>query len=639
MLSVIDPDVPEQEEAGLRTAPAKLQEETLKPGDEGDDDIDECIIEEEWEYDDQAWDYPSDSSAAPGSQSRSSRDSRQGDARPDTGGDLPETTAREHEEGVVFRVMAELSRIESELAEAEAADAREDSLPNAEVIGAKELVEINKQKNTVPAPKPPARTPKTRKPGAESSKMDPAVREFLEQMHQDRSKLQALERELDHAISRQSIQNEVLEAMNALETSWKAQARGERVGLKNKISGIRAAISKLWCHIRTPHEGDTYVSKLKASMESIEADLLAIRDHESKVLEDLVRQEKKLTQEINTFEEHIEAWNQIAETVPERLPHTASSKPAPVSVAKHDDILLPEVMEYQDFISRHGGRFGGWEELSHTTFLKLRQKFGPDSPDFFRACISRIPGIDYNLASQHEKWYQRFCKVTEARKMAIGKWRQRKAAILEREEQALDEETEMKHERSDVDIALERAEREEKRRALMEWKTKKAAEQATQEQISKLTHRQERERLRKWQEEQKARHDRIADFVRRKAETEALIRRRREERERQERISRASADPESVTRIAQKNKQILERRIAAKEAKAKAEEEKKKHIERLLDKVEVHSTRNPARLLQPTEAFQKRLETPAHDPSEQARTRFEPHILPRRSVPTWRVEL
>ncbi|KAI8913039.1 hypothetical protein DFJ77DRAFT_511548 [Powellomyces hirtus] len=569
---------------------------------------------------------------------------------------------------IISKMMEELGRLQENLAQAKqqddadalsypdsdrGSDPEEESKKHVS-MQKRSQVQHNESKRAVqrgneriPAPKPA------------ECRRDRAVADLLETMYKENSKAQALERQLHLIATRPIIRADIgvhVEDMHANEISNEANSAAEQ------YSDLKAIIGKLWAHIDHPKPGQTYIASMKMLMETIEGKIMVYRTSLQKGLQTLTQQEKTLSAELAMFTENMAVWDQMDDTAAESGP-TGRIKHAILPLTRtsgHEDgHLLPEVVAYQNFLTRHGGRFGGWEEFSHNAFVKLREKHGTDTNAFLQACMSHIPGIGYDEASSHETWYQSLIRLTEARKAAIATWKQRKAVTAEKQEKAM-ETKEKKGVASGSTIESNRIAREAQKRELEAWKAQKKVEE---EALMAKQLRQEAEKLaeqQRWREQKRLQKECVNVYVQQRKEQYLLDQQMRTEMEDHDRALRMRLAQQDAKRLAEKNMDYVRKRRAGDEAKSKAAAEKEQRLAKLrkkvfitsspfqfnqskafniFDQVEVHTTRDPSRILQPTAAFQTKVDSPAHEPHEKANAQFKTNPLPRRQIPCWRREI
>lgn len=72
-----------------------------------------------------------------------------------------------------------------------------------------------------------------------------------------------------------------------------------------------------------------------------------------------------------------------------------------------------------------GGRLGGWDELDHQTFLRVRQKFrGREA--FIDELVCVLPSRTPAQIREHESWFCEFVILRDKKKEAIQRWKNAK---------------------------------------------------------------------------------------------------------------------------------------------------------------------------------------------------------------------
>jgi hypothetical protein len=92
--------------------------------------------------------------------------------------------------------------------------------------------------------------------------------------------------------------------------------------------------------------------------------------------EELIVDEKRIQQDLKTMKERVFAWDRSEDdtSVVKASIHQIESKPR-LNVTEESSGILPEVTAFQSYLVKWGGYYGGWDDLSHGAFIKLRQKY------------------------------------------------------------------------------------------------------------------------------------------------------------------------------------------------------------------------------------------------------------------------
>jgi hypothetical protein len=73
----------------------------------------------------------------------------------------------------------------------------------------------------------------------------------------------------------------------------------------------------------------------------------------------------------------------------------------------------------------NGGHNGGWDEIDHNLFLKIRNKH-KGKEGFIQELTELIATKDLEKIKQHEEWYKTYLQLQELKKQAIKKWKEEK---------------------------------------------------------------------------------------------------------------------------------------------------------------------------------------------------------------------
>lgn len=140
--------------------------------------------------------------------------------------------------------------------------------------------------------------------------------------------------------------------------------------------------------------------------------------------EELIQEEKTTNNELSAISRRIESWA-LGNSETERAFRAISSK---LPVDRVTPSTLPEeVIEFEKFLQQTGGRQGGWDDLDHQNFVKVRNKH-KGKLTFMKEVIEHLPGRTLDEIQQHEKWYQKFLALEEKKKRVYSKLENQKAA-------------------------------------------------------------------------------------------------------------------------------------------------------------------------------------------------------------------
>lgn len=76
------------------------------------------------------------------------------------------------------------------------------------------------------------------------------------------------------------------------------------------------------------------------------------------------------------MEEKIKNMDLDAQKSSSSLFPSCSSRISATTLTTSSSGLLPQVIEFQNYLAKHGGHYGGWDDLSHAAFVRIREKLG-----------------------------------------------------------------------------------------------------------------------------------------------------------------------------------------------------------------------------------------------------------------------
>ncbi|KAJ3083548.1 hypothetical protein HDU99_008610 [Rhizoclosmatium hyalinum] len=377
---------------------------------------------------------------------------------------------------------------------------------------------------------------------------------------------------------------------------------------------------------------------IRQTMESVEQDISTFRDVTREKMDSLLLDETHLTKELLTITDRIESsFHATIDESDEPLIQDAAKAAEESSIPKQPPTQqdtesgLKEVKAFQRYLHRHGGYYGGWDDLSHTAYLTLRQKYGANNPKLVHACVSSIPGIGYPEAHAHEQWYRQFRELLEAKKEAIRVWRERKAAAAAKAEDEMRESQEVQRDISVVKMELEMEARERMKENLAVWKGKQEKLMRERKRMEKEERERREAEKERWRERNALLKEKVTQHAQEKAQQEAIQRQLMEEARLMEQSANEKAARQEMERLKQRDAELIElkkKRLAEKE---RAEKEREERLTKIRSLVSVEGVVDPTRVLQPTKNQLYRASATKEPTSFVALNQ-----LPRRSVPTWR---
>ncbi|OCU02232.1 coiled-coil domain-containing protein 112 [Xenopus laevis] len=416
-------------------------------------------------------------------------------------------------------------------------------------------------------------------------------------------------------------------ALEEYEQKLACSRRTEKLKTEQQLSKIHNHVKRLQRQLKDVKPTPEFVEKLRVMMEEVDNAICTFKEEQRVTYEELLKEEKTTSNELNVLEKKIEA---SLSTAPEKTFRAPSGKtPAEKMTSRQ---LPEEVVEFERFLQQTGGRLGGWDEFDHQSFLKVWTKHKGKAA-YLEEALAYLPSRTREDVQQHETWYQEFLFLEEKKKEAIHAWKTKKQ--LEKEISKLQIKTkevkefnQQKQEESQKQKTEE--EKRKKQQELEAWKRQKEIDAAAQiqtrlEEEEEQLKKQRKERQR--QLEVKLLVEEHTRFRKEKEEFLWLEKQMREEAEQEERRRMAVFE---ICRFQDRDLKKLEEKAQERRAKEKSEAEKERRLAKLKEKVQVHVERDPSRLCKLTKGWEERCKEIG--PSGSAPLQHIPH----RAVPTWR---
>ncbi|KAM6474634.1 coiled-coil domain-containing protein 112 isoform 1-T1 [Liasis olivaceus] len=416
--------------------------------------------------------------------------------------------------------------------------------------------------------------------------------------------------------------------LEELEHKLTKNRKTEKTKIQEKLTRIHSTVKGLQRQLKDVKPTPEFVDKLREMMEEAEMAISAFKEEQRQIYDELLREEKTATNEINALERKIEMWA-VGASATARI-----SKQCVFPVHTEVQNQLPEeVLELERFLQQTGGRQGGWDECDHQVFLKIWRKH-KGKPSYITETLDYLPDRTKEDIQSHEKWHQEFLILESRKKEAIQKWRMKKRE--EKDKILVQKEN---HEEVPTGVQLQREEaqkqktEEERKKRLVEleaWKKHKALACAMK-QAAQLKEEEEKEK-KKQRERQRQLQMKLVleDCSREKKEQEELLRLEKEKREEAEREERKRTAAEEIVKFQERDLHKLELKFLEKQAKEDEKIEKEKRLSKLRKKVHINVTRDPYRLYRPTKVWEER--TKEIGPVGAGPVLYIPH----RAVPSWR---
>ncbi|KAM9167559.1 coiled-coil domain-containing protein 112 isoform 1-T1 [Mergus octosetaceus] len=436
--------------------------------------------------------------------------------------------------------------------------------------------------------------------------------EFVRTAEKLRTQLANIEKDKNgHLYNRRSDSRVEYSILEELEHKMTVNRKTEKTKILQQLSKIRNNVKKLQQQLKDVKHTSEFVDKLKEMMEEIENAINAFKEEQRQTYEQLLKDEKTAVNELSVFEKKVELWV-LSSSTTEKVLKLPSAR---ISVGKTLENHLPEeVVEFERFLQRTGGRQGGWDDYDHQNFLKVWTKH-KGKLSYMDEALEYLCGRTKEEVEQHDKWYREYLILQERKKESIKKWKekqqQEKEGNLkkkEKSERMLKKEW-LQHEEAQKQKAEE--ERKRQQAAIEAWKKQKAIAFAM-EQASQLKLEEEKEK-KQLKERQRQCHmklllERYTLQKKEKEELEKLEKEKREEAEKEERKRTAAAE---ITKFQERDLHKLQMKIQQKQVKEAEKQDKEQRLAKLREKVHVRAARDPSRLLQPTRGWEERSKAPS----------------------------
>ncbi|NXI98558.1 CC112 protein, partial [Psophia crepitans] len=270
--------------------------------------------------------------------------------------------------------------------------------------------------------------------------------------------------------------------LEELERSMTVSRKTEKAKILQQLSQIQNNVKTLQRQLKDVKPTPEFVDKLKEMMEEAENAINAFKEEQRQTYEQLLKEEKTAINELNVFERKVELWA-LGSSTTEKVSKLPSGR---VSVGKTLENHLPEeVVEFERFLQRTGGRQGGWDDYDHQHFLKAWTKH-KGRLSFVDEALEYLCGRTKEDIEEHDKWYQQFLILHERKKESIRKWKekqqQEKRNLKEKEksEKMLTEEW-LQREEAQKQKAVEKRKRQQA--AIEAWKEQKAIALAMEQEL------------------------------------------------------------------------------------------------------------------------------------------------------------
>ncbi|CAI5787134.1 Uncharacterized protein PODLI_1B036152 [Podarcis lilfordi] len=459
----------------------------------------------------------------------------------------------------------------------------------------------------------------------------PKKAEFLREGDKLNKELLSIERDKNMLLfNKKSDFRREYNILEELEHQLTKNRKAEKANIQQKLGRIYNNVKGLQRQLKHVKPTPEFVDRLREMMEDAEISINAFKEEQRQKYEELLREEKTATNEINALEKKIELWA-LGTSATGNTPKQGML----VVDKKTQNHLPPGVVELDKFLQQTGGKQGGWDVYDHQEFLKLWTKH-KGKPSYIDEVLDHLPDRTREDILQHEKWYQEFLILEAQKKESIQEWKIKK---LQEREKILAQKKKKPEEGLTTAIlqhaaAQKQKVEEERKKRLKElelWKRQKAIEYSMK-QAAQLQAEEEKEK-KKQKERQRQCHIKLLleDYSRQKKEEEELLRFEKKKREEAEREEKRRIAAEEILKFQERDLSKVVFKIQEKQAKEDEKIEKERRLrEKLREKVGMNVPRDPRRLLKPTKVWEER--TKEIGPEGSGPLLHIPH----RAVPSWR---
>ncbi|NXN01013.1 CC112 protein, partial [Sylvia borin] len=320
--------------------------------------------------------------------------------------------------------------------------------------------------------------------------------EFLRTAEKLKAQLASIEKDkTGHLYNRKSDFRVEYRLLEELEHSMTVSRKMEKAKILQQLSKIQNNVKRLQQQLKDVKPTPEFVDKIKEMMEEIENAINAFKEEQRQIYQQLLKEEKAVINELSLFERKVELWA-LGSSAAEKVWKLPSAR---VTVDKTLEKHLPEeVVEFERFLQRTGGRQGGWDDYDHQNFLKIWTKYR-GRLSYMDEALEYLSGRTKEDIEQHDKWYREYVILHERKKESIKKWK-------EKQQQERNLKEKMKSEKMLKERCLQREEaqkqkveeeRKRKQGAVEVWKKQKvvafAIDQASQLKLEEKKQQRERQ--------------------------------------------------------------------------------------------------------------------------------------------------
>ncbi|NXM49122.1 CC112 protein, partial [Gymnorhina tibicen] len=253
--------------------------------------------------------------------------------------------------------------------------------------------------------------------------------EFIRTAEKLKAQLANIEKDRNgHLYNRKSDFRVEYRLLEELEQSMTVSRKTEKAKILQQLLKIQNNVKRLQQQLKDVKPTPEFVDKIKEMMEEIENAINAFKEEQRQIYQQLLKEEKAAINELSLFERKVELWV-LGSSTAEKVLKLPSAR---VTVDKTLENHLPEeVIEFERFLQRTGGRQGGWDDYDHQNFLKIRTKYR-GRLSYIDEALECLSGRTKEDIEQHDKWYQEFVILHERKKESIKKWKEKQQQEKER---------------------------------------------------------------------------------------------------------------------------------------------------------------------------------------------------------------
>ncbi|NWZ66126.1 CC112 protein, partial [Acrocephalus arundinaceus] len=253
--------------------------------------------------------------------------------------------------------------------------------------------------------------------------------EFIRTAEKLKTQLANIEKgKTGHLYNRRSDFRVEYRLLEDLEHSMTVSRKMEKAKILQQLSKIQNNVKRLQQQLKDVKPTPEFVDKIKEMMEEIENAISAFKEEQRQRYQQLLKEEKAVINELSLFERKVELWA-LGSSTAEKVWKLPSAR---ITVDRTLENHLPEeVVEFERFLQRTGGRQGGWDDYDHQNFLKMWTKYR-GRLSYMDEALEYLSGRTKEDIEQHDKWYQEYVILHERKKESIKKWKERQQQDKER---------------------------------------------------------------------------------------------------------------------------------------------------------------------------------------------------------------